>query len=556
LTLTAHHSSDETAPGFVDAPRKLFDRPGAVFAVSLTVRIILASVFLGGADAMNAVAVIPPASTHTFFVLPYFPIVQNILGATTPLVTHAHFLPIGLTVKLVPCLVDSLLSVWLLENNRFDRRYRRRSAWLYTFCPLPLILVCLNGQWDSLWILPAVTAIAMSDLLTSATKARRTTLLLIGALLGLAVLSKPSALIVAGLLLPSFRYRESVFNWFYEAALIVMGALIMLVAFFLKFAANGVHVHQNIIETLQYAGQPGATLFGPADLSIFRHLNSLHAQVLQDFRQLSFVYVFAIVVYQLIARKPVDRMTAAAAALLICPAIGGMAPNYLLWPFVFIIASGRLRIASVYAIVTSCLYFLFFLIPGASYNPGVNLGALLPLRSLRSLGLPLTSLRWFSARAALDVWHPLANLVVPLAMCALGVFLLVSRPPDASVPQPATCEPLELRSVRTIAPYTALMVLVVIAYGMVSTHDVSATIAAIYHGVNDYAFARPIYSWRLWSTNYFWTAKHPYRDILGGSWWGTILVLGPLGIAAWGAFAIRASWRSTPRPRDVDHEPA
>jgi hypothetical protein len=416
-------------------------------------------------------------------------------------------------------------------------------------------LVCLNGQWDSLWILPAVTAIAMSDLLVDATKARRTTLLLVGALLGLAVLSKPSALIVAGLLLPSFRYRESVFAWFYDAAFVVMGALLTLVAFFLKFAANGVHVHQNIIDALQYAGQPGATLFGPADLSIFRHLNSAPVQVLQDFRQLSFVCVLAIVVYQLVARKPVDRMTAAASALLICPAIGGLAPNYLLWPLVFIMASGRLRIASVYAILTSCLYFLFFLIPGASYNPGVNLGALLPLRSLRLLGLPLTSLQWFSAPAALDVWHPLANLIVPLAMCALGVYLLVSRRPDASVPQLAICEPLELRSVRTIVPYTALMVLVVLAYGIVSIHDASATISVIYHGVNDYAFAHPIYSWRLWSTNYFWTAKHPYRDILGGSWWGTILVLGPLGIATWGGFAIRASRRSAPRHRDVGHEP-
>src|SRR5579863_5950502 len=220
-------------------PRKLIDRPAAVFIVSLVIRGCLAAIFLGSADSMNGLTAIPTAAMRKYIFLPYFPIVQNILGATTTIVSHAQFVPIGLIVKLVPCVVDSLLSVWLLQNNRFDRRYRRSSAWLYAFCPLPLILICLQGQWDSLWVLPAVTALALSDLLAHATKARRTTLLLIGSLLGLAVLSKPSALIIAGLLFPSFRYRESVFDWFYEAALIVMGALITLVAFFLKFAANG-----------------------------------------------------------------------------------------------------------------------------------------------------------------------------------------------------------------------------------------------------------------------------------------------------------------------------
>ncbi len=540
----------------VRAPSKLIDRPGAVFTVSLVVRVCLASVFLGSADAMNALAAIPLAATRTFFFLPYFPIVQNILGATTTLVNHAHFVPVGLTVKLIPCVVDSLLSVWFLQNNRFDLRYRRSTAWLYAFCPLPLILICLQGQWDSLWVLPAVTALALSDLLADATKARRTALLLIGALLGLAVLSKPAALIIAGLVLPSFRYRESVLGWIRDASLILTGATVTLVVFFLKFAANGVYIHRNISSAFEYAGQPGATLFGPADLSIFDHFNSTQTSVAMDFRQLAIVYVIVIAIYQLVARHPIDRMSAAAAALLICPAIGGLAPQYLFWPLVFILASGRLRVASAYAVISSCVWFLFFLLPGASYTPGESLGALLPLRALRFLGLPVAALKWFSTPAALDVWHPLANLFVPLAMCALAIYLLLSRRLSRSAPHAMTVEPFELRSVRTILPYGVLMVLVVVAYGMVSTHDVGATVSSIYHGVNRYAFADSIYSWRHWSTDFYWTVMHPYRDLLGGSWWGTILLLGPLGIAAWGAFAVRASRRIALRRRDASDIPS
>lgn len=540
--MTDEHSAgsdEETA----HVSRGMKERPATVFVVSLVVRCFLAAVFLGSADSMNAITAIPLAATRKYFFLPYFPIVQNILGATTPLVNHAHFVPIGLLVKLVPCVVDSLISVWLLQNSRFDLQYRMRSAWLYAFCPLPLILICLQGQWDSLWVLPAVTALSYSDLLANATKARRTTPLLIGALLGLAVLSKPAAFIIAGLLLPSFRYRGSVFRWLHDVTLIVTGATITLVVFFWKFAANGIDIHQNIFRALEYGGQPGATLFGPADLSIFSHFNTLQTSAAMDFRQLAIIYVVAIALYQLVARHPVDRMTAAAAAMLICPAIGGLAPQYLFWPFVFILAAGRLRIASAYGVIASFVCLLFFLVPGASYDPGENLGALLPLKALRFLGLPDPAIKWFASNVALDVWRPLSNLLVPLAMCALGIYFLVSQNRNDSVANHDSLEAHHVGSVRTIAPYTFLMVLAVVVYGMVSAHGAGVTISSINRGVSHYAFADSIYTWRHWKTYLDWTVRRPYRHILGGSWWGTMLILGPLGIAAWGAMALRVSSR-------------
>jgi hypothetical protein len=553
LTSSDYHPvrSDELADEGVAVSRKIVDRPSAVFIASLVVRVTLAAVFLGSSDTINALTAIPLAATRKFFFLPYFPIVQNILGATTPLVNHAHFVPIGLTVKLVPCVVDSLLSVWLLQNNRFDRRFRRNSAWLYAFCPLPLILICLQGQWDSLWVLPAVTALALSDLLPNTTRARQWTLLLIGALLGLAVLSKPAALIVVGLLFPSFHYRASILGWLRDVSLILTGAAATVVLFFLKFAANGDHVEANIRQVFNYGGHPGSTLFGPANLSFFNFLNNGQTSAAQEFRELAIVYVVGIALYQLLARQPIDRMSAAAAALLISPAIGGLDPQYMFWPFVFILASGRLRMASVYAGLSSCVYFLFFLLPGASYNTGENLGALVPLRSLRFLGLPDATIRWFSSPSAMELWHPLANLLVPLAMCALGVYLLGSRWPARSASEVGSVEPLALRSLRTLIPYTALMVLVVLAYGVVSRHDAVAAISSINHGVNRYAFVTPMYSWSRWAIVPYWTVKHPYRNLLSGSWWGTVLIYVPIGIAAWGAFALRFSRRNAPMSRDA-----
>ena len=81
LTSPAQRSSSltEMSNGSARTPIRLVHRPGAVFFVSLIVRVILASVFLGSADSMNALTAIPLAATRTFFFLPYFPIVQNIL---------------------------------------------------------------------------------------------------------------------------------------------------------------------------------------------------------------------------------------------------------------------------------------------------------------------------------------------------------------------------------------------------------------------------------------------------------------------------------------------
>ena len=75
----------------------------------------------------------PVAASHGYFYLPYFPIIENVLGSSALLMNHVSFLPVGLFPKLLPCVADSLMSVWLLRYDRFDATYRRRAAWIYDF---------------------------------------------------------------------------------------------------------------------------------------------------------------------------------------------------------------------------------------------------------------------------------------------------------------------------------------------------------------------------------------------------------------------------------------
>jgi len=516
-----------------------------VFVGAFTVRVFIATVFLGSCDLLDSLTNTSLAAAHGYFYLPYFPIIDNVLGSSSLVITKLHFVPIGLVPKLIPCLADSLIAVWFLMDNRFEKPYRQRAAWFYVFCPLPLILVCMQGQWDSLWILPMVSALAMADLLKHATSSRRRTLLTIGALLGIAILSKPVAIVTAGFLVPNFWNRKSTKDWIQECTLIVVGFVATMGLFFAKFALDGTNLHRNILNVLYYGGTPGFTIFGPAKFYDLHAIVTTHRIFTEgaigiDFRDLSILYVLAIVLYQIFARMPLDTMTAAAAALLICPAVGGLAPQYLLWPLVFILASGRLRAAVMYALSASSLYFLFFLIPGASAANGESLAAYLPLRSLSFLGVPRSILEWFATSSIpLDIWNPLADLVVPIAMCSFGIYLLVSRTTPRYAPEEGLLQPLDLRAIRTSIPYVSALLIATVVYSFYSDHNLASMYATLDIGIRKYGFVHQIFNASVWSRTFYFTSQSPWKDLVSGTWWGSILILGPLLITLWGVFARR-----------------
>ena len=524
------------------------ERTGVVFLSAFALRVIIAAVFLGSCDLLISIATTPTVAAHGYSYLPYFPVINNIKGASA-LIMKLRFVPLALVPKLIPCFADSLIAVWFLKDNRFEKHYRQRAAWLYVFCPLPIILVSIQGQWDSMWVLPMVSALAMADLLQHSTSSRRRTLLLIGALLAIAILSKPVAIIAAGLLIPNWRRRTSTNDWIQDCCLMLIGFAATMGLFFAKFALDGTNLHQNLDNVVSYAGAPGFTVFGPAKLWFLHALSAIPAShnaaaqeliANSDLRDLSIIYVFAIVLYQVFTRVPLDKMTSAAAVLLICPAVGGLAPQYLFWPLVFILASGRVRAAVAYALSASSLYFVFFLIPGASAVKGESAAAYLPLRSLSFLGIPHSALEWFAnSPVALDIWNPLANLIVPIAMCVFGLYLLVSRRTPKYAPEASHLQPLGLRAIRTCIPYVVAIVTAMVVYSLYTLHNFVTMYPVLDAGVRKYAFVHPIFNTYYWSESFFFTTRSPWSALASGTWWGSILILGPLLIVLWGVFACR-----------------
>jgi hypothetical protein len=520
--------------------RGTFDRPSAVFLVSLIARLVVAAVFLGSVDTINSLSFMPVAASHGYFYLPYFPIVENLLGSSALLMDHIHFLPIGLFPKLLPCIADSLLSVWLLRYDRFEATFRRRAAWVYAFCPLTIILVCIEGQWDSLWILPMIAALALSIQSRTVGTNRYRTCFIIGLLFGIALLSKPVALVVAGLLIPNVHSRSSLKAWAKELVAIATGTILTVVAFFSVFASQRIDLHQNFENVISYGGSPGFIVFGPARLSIFRFLNQVQSSAASDFRLLALFYVVAIVLYQVFSKSPMDTMAAAAMLLLVAPAVGGLAAQYLVWPLAFIIAAGRLRLAVAYSAATSLLLLLFFLIPASSVEPGENVGAFLPLHSLRFLGVPTSALHWAATTSfAPDIWLPILNLYVPVAMFALALYLLMSKWRARPSTERLSLNPLKIRATRVCVPFVSLLIVAVVTYSLEPTHVKRALVGVVQRGFTHYSLLRTIYSWAYWHRYLFWNVAFPYKDVEGGAWWGSIIVIGPVLVLLWSYLSLR-----------------
>ncbi len=308
---------------------------------------------------------------------------------------------------------------------------------------------------------------------------------------------------------------------------------------------------------VSYVRNPGFIIFGPGGFLNLHSINAINTVALSsDLRKLSVLYVLAIVFYQIFARVRLDNMTAAAAALLICSAVGGIEPQYLFWPLVFILASGRVRAGVTYALFASSLYFLFFLIPGASTTKGESSTAYLPLRHLSFLGIPRGALEWFAnSHVALDIWDPLANLVLPVAMCCFGLYLLVSRATPRYAPEESHLQPLGLRAIRTGIPYSAVMALATVVYSVYTNVNLIAMYQALQAGVRKYAFVHPIFNTSYWIGAHYFIVQRPWNAFVPGAWWGSILIFGPLLIALWGILACRHFSNSDAIIIRDDHRP-
>jgi hypothetical protein len=109
-------------------------------------------------------------------------------------------LPVTFVYKLLPIVADSLIAL-LLYDAAADRRKGLHAGLLYAFAPVPILIMSVHQQWDSLWLYFILLSLLLVRIPNRAGAAGA------GAAFILAVLAKPVAAPLALFILPSTRHR-------------------------------------------------------------------------------------------------------------------------------------------------------------------------------------------------------------------------------------------------------------------------------------------------------------------------------------------------------------
>ncbi|HUI02747.1 MAG TPA: hypothetical protein VLZ77_04345 [Acidimicrobiales bacterium] len=522
--------------------------PTLVFSVALLIRIVLAAVFLGTIDATGGVTAMPVAANHGYVAVPYFPLPANWLGLAGFLYGHwigvARALgidftavPIALVPKLFPCIADSLIATWFALDQRQSPAYRRRSAWMYATCPLPLLIVCSSGQWDSIWILAMITAIALS----ASTNASRGIRYGAGALFAFGLLVKPTPIVLLPLLFDRFRSRHSLAGYLRRIRPLVVSVVVALVVAFSWFALEGFDLPQNLHFVLNYSvyGPSGVSALGLSQLTFLQHLE----QSTGIFRDLSVGAVAVVLLRYHLARRESDPMATAAAILLLVPAIGGINAQYLLWPLPFMLAARRFRVSVIYGALCAFLIFAYCVFSGVWVGgPTEETTFLLPLRPLQFLAIPDGAKAGLASGVAAAVLHPVFDVVLPVAMIALALWLLRPAPARSERPAPMAAGAQARLSLGAVGVF----VVSAIVYSLGPYPGLSAVIASHYGSA--------LHGYALHGHALHGLPALP-ADAASGTWWTSALVLAPALFVVWSIAGLRRhrwSPAPVPRPRELE----
>ena len=511
-----------------------------IFIAALIVRLTVSTVFLGSCDTLDSLTNMVPASLHQYFYTPYFPLINQILSFEAFLATKLSFIPIGLFPKIIPCIVDSLIATWLLRNSWGTKEAKRKVAWSYVFCPLPIYLVCIHGQWDSLWVLASISGLLYSARLNKTSDMNNSSkYFIVGAVIGFSILCKPSAFIIAGLAAPIFRSARTNF-WFRELISFFTGITATLIVGLSIFAIQGFNIAQSIKDVFNYgAAQNVGIVFGLAKLQVFQIANpityNLNFSTVSEFRYLATLFALLITLFHVFSKKRNNVMLLASACLIVYVAIGGLAPQYIFWPLVFLLASGQRKIALRYAAISSIFLFLFYLIPSSSSHPGENFGAFLPIKTFGFLGIP-TNIQNFVSNNILIIrfWNPFLNLCVPLFLIGFSLYLFFGEKIHAKDSDVESTNFMRFSLISEFLLMFGLLGSISIFYSCISTTSVGRSLMrTLPDALSKYSFKSPIYSWEYWTHNFYWSVNNPLNSLIGGNLFGSIVFLAPFAIFSW-----------------------
>ena len=359
-----------------------------LFVVAAAIRLLLSAMFYGSVDITNDIlgAGVVFNGLTQYLRVPYFPGIHLFLWIGGLLTLHSR-LPVALSFKLFPCLFDAGIALLLMDFGRSVRDAQRR-AWLYALAPIPLIITCIHGQWDSIVLFFLLLAVWACRLETFRGDVAA------GVAYVLSIIAKPVAVPLLFFFFPKERKR---------ALIIAVSMLVTAVIYLLIINLAGAPLSMYRLKWIFNYANEGVQLIGLPELIPIPRPRVLALIALAP-------------LLWLLWTGRISRERAVLLFFLLIIGCCGISPQYLLWVVPFAFAAGEMRFSAVYNLLGAVALFCYYQSPGTTGTNIENFGTLAPLVRLSWLSPSPAHVELKTACMVL-----LANLVIPL-LC-LGAFV-------------------------------------------------------------------------------------------------------------------------------------
>lgn len=382
-----------------------------IFATAFMVRLIIAYITFGSIDIVATVNnSLNAFRGGLFHNLPYFPVMPvffwfgGVVNASTPL-------PLTFCYKIIPVIYDSMIAVMIYDVLRkIKPELAFKAGIFYSLCPVPVIINCMHGQWDSICLFYFILSFIVRDFYRDSF----IKYFIFGIMFGFSFMVKPVTLIFLPLFIePLICINDLGLKKYVKYQMFSLSGLVLICSVCLMlFRFYGYNTEALITRILNYS-DGGIIIFGLPVNSLFARYSFLKSRfwIIPVIGGLSLFYH--------IFRLRTFNMILIIFALVV--GVSGLAPQYLLWIVPFLIICGYFRFGALYNLIVTLFLIFYYMNPWVSPENWENMGTFAMLKCLKAL-MPS---KMFIDEGLTEVVMTLGNHVIPYTCLTIALYVLV-----------------------------------------------------------------------------------------------------------------------------------
>ncbi|MBY0370978.1 glycosyltransferase 87 family protein [bacterium] len=378
----------------------------SIFVLALLPRLFFGALFFGSVDLINSINNGMNTLLGVAIHAPYFPFIHAFIWLGAVINGLLDWFPLAFAYKLVPLFCDSLIAVLvfqILEQRGYEKAFL--AGVLYAICPIPILIIGLHAQWDSITLLFLLLACSTRSFSQ-------------GIWFGLSVASKPYPLVFLPFLYRKNENRQALQALAGMAAILgVLGLVSWALGWDAQASFRNIRSYMN--NNVAIFGFPMSELAG-----LF--------PTIENGRRIVLLALLACLPSLINREMPLTRR--ALFVLAGITASASLSPQYLIWTVPFLLVERYFRLAALFTGVTTVFLCLYYLNPQAPFVPYENGYTFLPLAAFWGLTPPGEWSQWLT----LPLLEILGNSIIPTLL--LGMTLMAFRDtasPEGKSPLPA-----------------------------------------------------------------------------------------------------------------------